>query len=41
MSKGRGAVMNQNDFDLIVAGAGMVGMSTALYAQRQVCAPFM
>lgn len=34
MSKGRGAVMNQNDFDLIVAGAGMVGMSTALYAQK-------
>lgn len=26
--------MEQNDFDLIVAGAGIVGMSTALYAQK-------
>lgn len=27
--------MPQNDFDLIVAGAGMVGMSTALWAQKE------
>lgn len=26
---------SQNDFDLIVAGAGMVGMSTALWAQKE------
>ena len=29
------SISTQNDFDLIVVGAGMVGMSTALWAQKE------
>ena len=31
--------MAHNDFDIIVVGAGIVGMSTALWAQKEVSSP--